>query len=293
MVPDIRKAMLTDLHEDVYKHGFYIRKSSLQSGAKGVIPFIPHRHSTHELLWVQEGRGSYRIDHIVQDFQPGTLLNIPAGQVHLISEDVQFTGYLIQFHDSFLPARPVSHSAFSLDASLSFAYFCPIGYRKIDYLFEEMYHEFHASQEGFVEIIRSYLKAVMVLADRSRSKHALDNGSACEEVSLVDAFYRVLDQNFAKGYGVSEYADMLNVTPRKLTATVSGRLGKTANQIIQDRILLEAQRMLTFTEMTVKEIAFALGFEDPSYFCRVFRKMLNTSPAEWREKNSSREGAIL
>ncbi|MEL7232995.1 MAG: AraC family transcriptional regulator, partial [Chloroflexota bacterium] len=106
--------------------------------------------------------------------------------------------------------------------------------------------------------------------------------------SLVTNYIRLIDLHFMQKQRVREYAAMLGVTPGHLTDTTNEKLGMSAGHLIQRRVLLEARRLLTYSEENVGEIAFKLNFTDPSYFARYFRRETGQSPttfrAEIREK---------
>lgn len=95
-------------------------------------------------------------------------------------------------------------------------------------------------------------------------------------------FRQLLEQNFHSVHIVKEYADMLNISLRTLTKYVGESAHIFPLRIINDRIVLEAKRQLQHTALSVKEIGFALGFEDPSYFVKFFKRMTGRMPSEFR-----------
>ena len=88
--------------------------------------------------------------------------------------------------------------------------------------------------------------------------------------------------NQYKGY-MSDYAALLNVSPKTLTLYVNECSKYTPLELINDRIILEAKRLLRYSVLSVKEIAFRLGFDDPSYFGKFFKRLVKQSPADYRE----------
>ena len=102
---------------------------------------------------------------------------------------------------------------------------------------------------------------------------------------LLKSFRRLIDTHYRTMRLPREYADLLYVTPNHLNALVQDLLGKTAGELIRDRILLEAKRLLVNAEMTVTEVAYALNFEDNSYFNRFFKKYTGVTPEEFRKQS--------
>jgi AraC-like DNA-binding protein len=101
---------------------------------------------------------------------------------------------------------------------------------------------------------------------------------------LLKNFRRLIDQHYKSIKLPKEYADLLYVTPNHLNALAQDLSGKTAGELIRDRVLLEAKRLLTNANMTVTEIAFSLNFRDNSYFNRFFKKKEGITPDEFRKQ---------
>lgn len=95
-------------------------------------------------------------------------------------------------------------------------------------------------------------------------------------------FRQLVEQNFKAVHTVGEYADMLNISTRTLTKYVAESTRRTPLQIINDRIALEAQRLIQSTSLSIKEVAELLGFEDPSYFVKFFKRQTGKMPTEMR-----------
>ena len=100
----------------------------------------------------------------------------------------------------------------------------------------------------------------------------------------VYQFIWLVEAHYASQTHVGFYAAQMGLSPKWLNKILQLNLQKTATQIVHERLLLEAKRELTIQERTIKEIAFRLGFEEPSYFARFFRKHTGNSPTEFQEK---------
>ncbi|MGI4862854.1 MAG: helix-turn-helix domain-containing protein, partial [Janthinobacterium lividum] len=102
------------------------------------------------------------------------------------------------------------------------------------------------------------------------------------EGPLLARFTNLLDTHYASLHQVSDYAARLRLRPGVLNEQLRQQSGKTAGTLLHERLVLEARRLLFHTGLSVAEIAFALGFEDPSYFSRFFRRLTGQAPAAYR-----------
>ena len=98
----------------------------------------------------------------------------------------------------------------------------------------------------------------------------------------VGQLVELIDQHYKQEKKCEFYASKLALTSKRLNEIVKAERGKTVTQLIHDRIMLEANRDLVFSAKTIKTIAFELGFDDPAYFSRFYRKQMSESPAEFR-----------
>jgi AraC-like DNA-binding protein len=95
-------------------------------------------------------------------------------------------------------------------------------------------------------------------------------------------FRDLLESNFTKLKSVNDYAKIICISEKRLGIATAKVLGKSPKEIITDRILLEAKRLLVHTNLSIKELGQELGFEDPAYFVRYFKKNTETTPVEFR-----------
>jgi AraC-like DNA-binding protein len=103
-------------------------------------------------------------------------------------------------------------------------------------------------------------------------------------IGLVRRFRQALERSFRASTPIRDYAKMLGVTTSHLSESLRLETGSTAGELIRARLLLEAKRLLLHSELTIAEIGYELGFEDPSYFSRFIRREIETSPVELRNR---------
>ncbi|MGK9118274.1 helix-turn-helix domain-containing protein [Olivibacter jilunii] len=137
------------------------------------------------------------------------------------------------------------------------------------------------------EMARTYLKQLIIAASRSWMKlNPEPRFSISEEGLLSRRFSQLVEKHFTELHNASDYAALLYVSVKTLNRKIVERKGKSPNLIIKERIILQAKRLLVHTELSVKEIAYQLGYEDYSYFVRFFRIKSGVTPQEFRFNSS-------
>lgn len=117
--------------------------------------------------------------------------------------------------------------------------------------------------------------------------HAYQRQSSLH-LSLAAQFLRALEQHYLTLRTVQAYADLLHVTPNHLSQAVSNEVGRKAYDLITERVLLEAKKLLYYTDLSVGEVADYLGFEEPTHFIRFFKRKLALTPLEYRHHATSK-----
>jgi len=155
--------------------------------------------------------------------------------------------------------------------------------------FEEIMQkiEYNVTNKGIAqsEILQSYLKIFLIKsANIIKNQHQEIDNDDHEAKEWIANFSHLVEKKFKDWHGVSEYAEVLNLSPKSLTKKLA-KYGVKPSEVIHDRLVLEAKRMLHYSTKNIKEITFDLGFEDTSYFARFFKKKTGCSPTEFAEKH--------
>ena len=145
-----------------------------------------------------------------------------------------------------------------------------------------MLEEYTAKLKGYEDVIQASLDIFFVELARHREASG-DRNVYTHPHERLATFQDLLRQHIGKYKQVTEYADLLHVSPYQLNALTRTLLDKTASEVIQDFVVLEAKRCLLGTTHQVKEIAFRLGYEDVSYFIRFFKKQTGYTPEVFRQ----------
>lgn len=133
------------------------------------------------------------------------------------------------------------------------------------------------------EMLRVLLKRLISYITRlARSEYVPEKKIQDDKFKLIRKFNLLVENHFREEHSVSYYAQALFKSPKTLSNLFALYNHKTPSQVIQERILIEAKRLLTFTEKPVKQITFELGFEDVAYFSNFFKKHTSRSPVEFR-----------
>jgi AraC family transcriptional activator of pobA len=156
-------------------------------------------------------------------------------------------------------------------------------------LFKQINDELELKDSSEEEMIRTCLKQILLRAARIWKKQQLGQEmlSQDSEMEFFRQFSLLVDIHFKEKHTVADYADILHLAPKTITHKFK-RLGLAQpNDIIKDRIILEAKRLIIYTNKTAKEIGYQLGYEDPAYFNRLFTLKTGDSPVNFRKQYSN------
>ncbi|WP_430403974.1 helix-turn-helix domain-containing protein [Fluviicola sp.] len=156
----------------------------------------------------------------------------------------------------------------------------------IENLFSEIGEELRLKDSSMEEMVRILLKQIIIRATRLWKQQQLPNQmlETPAEVEFYRNFNQLVEIHFKKWHSVADYASVLGLTAKTLSNKFNRLNLIQPNEIIKSRILLEAKRLLCFTDWSVKEIAYELGYEDPAYFNRLFTGKVGDSPSVFKKK---------
>jgi AraC family transcriptional regulator, transcriptional activator of pobA len=245
----------------------------------------PHRHAYHELIWVREGSGRHLIDGEPVEFGPRTLTLIAKGQVHQFERAEEVRALVVRFDDEWLTGSRrwlfTGRACTALSAPQPDA-------ERFDSLLELLRVEL-ARQAGpeSAELRRHLLAAALLWAQRWREAELEEHGASGADVDLHRHFLELLESDFETHHDAGHYASALGVTTGTLSRTLSRLTGRTTKQLILDRVLLEAARLLRFSDLSIKEIAARLGFGDQFAFSKAFKRQRGEAPLDFRKSSGA------
>ncbi|MBV9389442.1 MAG: helix-turn-helix domain-containing protein [Chroococcidiopsidaceae cyanobacterium CP_BM_ER_R8_30] len=251
-----------------------------------------HRHSFYQIIWVTRGRGAHLIDFNTYPIEPFTLYFLSPGQVHEWKLTEAVFGYIIAFTNKFFSS---SLQDTSLLSELPYFYITNtqpllcVGNEQaaiFNNIIQRIETEYQASLIDHEAMLSAYLRILLIEAKRIYCPNQTTY-TVTSSVLITKQFLLLIEENFLTQTFVSEYAKLLGITANHLNETVKRTTGKTAGELIRDRLLLEAKRLLIYSELSISEIAHKLNFEDPAYFGRFFKRYAHCSPSDFRQQATS------
>lgn len=238
-------------------------------------PTLMCGHS-YSIIWIEKGAGEIFIDLKKLEIHNDSVYFVKPGQAFNLEINENATGFVISFKDEFIALY--EKASFELINSVLLKQFSSIPFISINKevydvmksIAGQMLQEYRNYYDLRFEILKGFLKIFIIYLCR-QSENEYQNNFQSRKTELVNLFYAELEKYFATKKMVKDYAELLFVTPNYLNDTVKEISGFTASHHIQQRIVLEAKRRAAFEGNSMKEIAYHLGFWDPSHFSKYFK----------------------
>ena len=249
---------------------------------------------THEgllqFLFVFSGTARVRLDHEEHDFESPLVVVIPPRVIHAFKFMPQTEGYVLTLDaDGLASHSEEATRMFSvLRNEADVIALGPLNdaTQRCRGLLEQIDAEFRspgpASTRLFVWLIRALL--LLLVRARMRSEREADDHAG----DLMQRFRELIEQHYTTHWSIEDYARSLNLTESRLNRLCLKTSGQTAFGLIQSRLLLEARRKLVYTGISVTQLAYELGFSDPAYFCRFFKKLTGLAPSRFRSASAQK-----
>lgn len=249
----------------------------------------PHAHPDHmQVLLVRGGGGTIRMEERVLPIPVPGILVVPAGIVHQIDFDPGTDGFVVTAALGCLKAASAADPRLSRAAGRPAVYPLEgtgVSIPAVIDTFEWLHREFIWSAPGRRTAIMAQYTCILVVVLRLYVAHD-DPGIAApdRDYDLLVRYRALLEAHFRSERSLAFYAGDLAVTPARLNAACKARAGKTASDLLYERIVMEAKRYLVYTESSVAQVAHLTGFDDPAYFNRFFTQRVGVSPGAFRRQ---------
>lgn len=248
----------------------------------------PHRHDFYTIILFTQGSGNYTIDFKQFPISRGTVFFLSPGQLHKWQVDEAVKGYLIFFNpDFYLLKHPNSKLySFPFFNALSNDPLIPLSEESLEQALDVvrlMEREYQMQAYRQEEVISDFLDVILILLARSYKGRTMPEKTSTRLLSQIRQLENLVEEHFKEHQPVTFYAGQLHVTPKHLNTICKSATGKSTVELVQQRIILEAKRLLAQSNYTVSEIAIKLGYSDNSYFSRFFKKHAKETPEQFRK----------
>lgn len=247
----------------------------------------PHRHDYYTVLLVEKAVGQHVVDYQSYPFGEKEVHFISPGQVHQVIATERPEGCVFTFSRDFLAENNISESFISnINLFQAYGDSPPL---KLDYaafdrlvgIVRQMQACLHTELTYRERALGALLQLFLIYCNNTTQLDTAQLDEESASVCILRDFKQLIDQQYADWHKVGEYASEMHITPKHLSQTVKELTGKPAKETIQDRLVLEAKRLLLHTDLSVKEVGYQLGFGEPLHFSSFFKKRVGESPSKF------------
>lgn len=243
----------------------------------------------YSIFWMKNGFNSVQIDFEFFRFQRNSIYFISPGRHVMLEFASEPNGWIIKFSKDYYHQQIIEKLFFTnmdlfeaIGNVPKFILSPKIGTRVNE--LAEMISELLVSEIPNRETaIASLLNTLLIYCHSSRNS-GITQMKNSRQLEIASRFKELVGKHFTDIHQVSEYARMMNLSPRYLNQVVKQISGKTAKSYIQEQLLIQARRELKFSTNSIKQIAFKLGFSEPFYFSNYFKKQMGCSPTDYRHQ---------
>ncbi|KAA8483436.1 AraC-like DNA-binding protein [Arcticibacter tournemirensis] len=249
---------------------------------------VPHRATFYHIFWIQKGTAEYLIDFEPVKAEANSFLFVNKDRVKAIDNRSKHDGKIMLFTDDFFGKTEDDlkylHSTTLFNDLLNTPVINVNSSPSLQTAFSAIETELTENNDTYhYHLLHNLLHNLLLLAERERRKQGFSEISKGADLDYTVLFRDLLDSKFKILKSVTGYAALMNVSEKRLTHATTKTLGKSPKIIIDERVMLEAKRLLIYTNRSIKEVGYDLGFEEPTNFIKYFRKHTDNTPIEFRE----------
>ncbi|MEI2273234.1 AraC family transcriptional regulator [Sphingobacterium sp. ML3W] len=283
--PDNFKAIINVERPNTRKifNDFFIEPLSVLD-EKTIMPSLPHRKTVNDFVFISKGKLDKMVCSDISTLTSGTCMILPAYKIRTLlysSKDIE--GYYCHFSDDFITEGS--------------------GLKRV----QEIYHLSELLNTHSFELDDGHSKRIEILLKHSMNLYGSDDNQYLLKLylntfigelvhfiktlpipifspreTITQRFRKLITSHIQDTHVIQVYAELLHVSPNHLNKCVKITTGKTASELINEALLMEAKALLSLPQYAISEVAYSLGFEDISYFSRFFRKHAHYTPSEYR-----------
>jgi AraC-like DNA-binding protein len=249
----------------------------------------PHRHNYYTVLIINKAKGQHKIDFNTYELLNKQIFFVAPGQVHQVIEKEKSFGFSMVFSNQFLIENSIPLSFInSLNLFQNYGQSPPLApsdkqFDNIEQFSNQIFKLFNSEAHMKLLSIGSFLKLLLIECNNICAINPIESDIDSSGDNLIRNFKKEVENNYKTEHSTTFYANQLHITPDHLNRTFKAKIGKTAKDYIQARIITEAKRLLYFTDFSNKEIAYELGFNEPANFSAFFKKHTQVSPLNFKK----------
>lgn len=251
---------------------------------------VIHRHNHFEIVWITKGTGRFTIDTESYEISENLVFCLNPGKVHQLRGDENLKGFVFSFQKEFLyTGRDTSSENFfyeeSFRGNMDFSVIRINSDMQMEMLGLVRNMQRELAKTSFLQhdVLRGFLYIFLIYLTRQRDA-SYTSPELPQSCGLTKRFFSLLESTYTTNHRVSDFASLLSVTPNYLNERVKRDSGYSASHNIHQRIILEAKRLIIYKNLTLKETAYHLGFEDTAYFSKFFKKISGFNFTDFKQK---------
>ncbi len=256
---------------------FYQQRDQLYIGK-------PHRLRFSALVYITQGDGYHFIDYKRYQLKPGTLLTLGKHQVHHFSEHCSVEGYVISFSNEFLHSGGDDPYQEVMATAVEEVNCITETADNLGGLFDQIDQEYHREGSSYKdEIIRNLMRALMLKEIVPNYQALCNNTSLCQKNINYHVLKKHIETVFSQRPSVGDLAKTMGKSIKQLDKIAKDYSGRSVKELIDDRVLLEAKRLLAFSQYSILDISLLLGFKEATNMTKFFRRHTSLTPKDFRD----------
>ena len=254
---------------------------------------MPHLHDYYSIFWIESGEAIHATEFVEYSLKQDTILFVPPGLKHRMYIDKSVGGIYILFNEDFIQYNRKNHvplteyRLFNNPDFKSLITVIPERRRKLRNITELILDEIQNTDDYSEDIVLNLLHLFLLESRRifdQQNESPKEESDSTPDATIIK-FKQLIEENYTTQKNVTPYAEMLNMNPSCLNELTKRTTGITAGELIRNRVIGEIKKLLYSSSLSGKEIAFDLGFDDPAYFSRFFRKYTGLTLKEFRDQS--------
>lgn len=245
---------------------------------------FPHKHDFFMVVLFTSGKGIHEVDFIKYTVHTGSLFVLRPGQMHNWKLSADCNGYIFfhtrNFYDEgFTHERVSDYPFYATGQGSPLFHLKGLSYSFISSYFRTVTDEYISDRAFKFQKLHALVNLIYI--ELLRLYHSDENNNSENYLSKLRQFEELIEKHYHQHLSASAYAKMMNLSEKHLNRICKLSIGKTSTDLIAERLVLEAKRLLIASKLNITQIAEKMGFADNSYFTRFFKKRTGKTPSEF------------